>query len=109
MDTEGVVENMEACRGEHSCRGCTSWVHLACRGTHRLMSWNTGMSWEYVVDNSRLLGDGCRGDRGTMSWRTCVLRGMSWGLRSYVVGNKYVVEACRGEQSFPGGMSWGRR
>ena len=57
MDAKGVVENMEACRGEQLCRGCTSWVHLVCRGTHRSMSWNAGMSWKYVVEHMRFEGD----------------------------------------------------
>ena len=90
---------MEVCRGEHTFSG-------GCRGDRDSMSWDTGMSWRYVVGNIHFSGDVvgtalvCRGEqvcRGGMSWRTYVFLGD-------VVGTAIV---CRGEQGCRGSMSWG--
>ena len=78
-------------------------------------SWDTGMSWKYVVGNrdvvevcrgEHVFSGGCRGDRGSMSWVT----GMSW---KYVVDNSRFLGdvvgtevACRGSQGCRGSMSW---
>ena len=101
VDANNAVGNMEPCRGEHGCRGTTSWIHTS-------MSWIRIMSWTHVVDNSHSSGDvvGPRGVvdprrgthvcRGGMSWVTT----MSW---MYVVGDTLFHEhvvgtdvVCRG-------------
>ena len=50
VDANDVVDNMDPCRGEHGCRGPTSWIHAS-------MSWIRGMSWSHVVDNSHSSDD----------------------------------------------------
>ena len=80
------------------------------------MSWTTGMSWKHVVEDTlfrrHVVGTvlACRGHqgcRGSMSWKTPSFGGMSWGRDDHVVGDRDVVEACRGGHPFSGGMSWG--
>ena len=40
----GHMHVVDVCRGQHSFSG-------ACRGDNDRMSWNTTMSWMYVVDH----------------------------------------------------------
>ena len=130
-----VVGTVLACRGPKGCRGSMSWKTPSfgggCRGDCVSMSWMTaGMSWKHVV-GARDVVETCRGGmswrtpffegdvvgtvlvcrgrkgcRGSMSWKTPSFGGMSWGRDDHVVGDRDVVEACRGGHPFSGGMSW---
>ena len=93
-----------------------SWRNLGIPWTTASMSWTTGMSWKHVVEDTlfrrHVVGTvlACRGHqgcRGSMSWKTPSFGGMSWGRDDHVVGDRDVVEACRGGHPFSGGMSWG--
>ena len=72
----GHMHVVEVCRGQHSFSG-------ACRGDNDRMSWNTTMSWMNVVEH--------------MLFQEHVV-----GTDVVCRGYQYVVDACRGEQSFYG-------
>ena len=77
---------VDACRGQQACRGYMSWATIlfgTCRGDNESMSWNTCMSWMYVVEH--------------MLFPVNVV-----GTEVVCRGYQYVVDACRGEQSFSG-------